>query len=236
VRHYQAWNEPNIYTFLNPQYQGRKLVGSRIYRRLLNAFYAGVHEVQPNAFVVSAGTAPYGEPPGGDRTRPLAFMRDLLCLRDRRKLEPTKCKHKARLDAYAHHPINTSGGPDRSAIHPDDVATPDVKNVVRTLRRAEATKRVRPRGRRPVWLTEFWWESKPPDECTGVPVRRHKRWIAQALRSFREQGASVAINFLIRDQEYTPAGCGRTTLQTGLFFFDGSRKPAFKAFRRFGRG
>ena len=236
VRHYQAWNEPNIYTFLNPQYEGRRLVGAQIYRRLLNAFYRGVHEVQRNAVVLSAGTAPYGEPPGGDRTRPLAFMRDLLCLKDRRELKPTKCKRKAKLDAYAHHPINTSGGPKRSAIHPDDVATPDVKNVVRTLRRAEATRRVRPRGRRQVWLTEFWWESKPPDTCTGVPVRRHKRWIAEALRSFRRQGASVAINFLIRDQEYTADGCGRTTFQTGIFFSDGSRKPAFKAFRRFGRG
>lgn len=235
VRRYQAWNEPNIYTFLNPQYEGRRLVGPDIYRRMLNSFYAGINAVQPRARVVSGGTAPYGDPRGGRRTRPLAFLRDLLCLRNRRLLRPTRCKNRARLDALAHHPINTSGGPGRSAAHPDDVATPDVKNVVRTLRKAERAKRVRPGGRRQVWLTEFWWETKPPDTCTGVPVRKHARWIRQALRSFKRQGASVAINFLLRDAPYQSSDCGRATFQTGAFFADGDRKAAFRVFRRFGR-
>lgn len=235
VRRYQAWVEPNIYTFLNPQYEGRKLVGPDIYRRMLNSFYAGIHAVQPRAIVVSGGTAPYGDPRGGRRSRPLVFLRDLLCLKGRNKLRPTKCKHRAKLDALAHHPINTSGGPKRSASHPDDVATPDVKNVVRTLRKAERANRVRPGGHRQVWLTEFWWETRPPDKCTGVPVKKHARWIKQALRSFKRQGASVAVNFLLRDAPYEKADCGRATFQTGAFFADGDRKPAFRAFRRFGR-
>ena len=140
VRYYQAWNEPNIYTFLNPQYVGKKPFAAEHYRRMLNAFYAGVHAVHPGALVVSGGTAPYGGPPGSDRTRPLAFLRDLLCLKGRKKLKPVKCATKAKFDALAHHPINTSGGPNRSALHPDDVATPDVKFVVRTLRKAERSE------------------------------------------------------------------------------------------------
>ena len=235
VRHYQAWNEPNLWTFLNPQYEGRALVAADIYRRMLNAFYAGVHALQRNAIVVSAGTAPYGEPPGGRRTRPLRFWRELLCLKNRRKLKPTKCPEKARLDALAHHPINTSGGPKRSAAHPDDVATPDVKKVVRTLRKAEKRHRVKPRGRHPMWVTEFWWETNPPDKCTGIPVRRQARWIKKALKSFKRQGARVAINFQIRDDPYQQSQCGRATFQAGAFFVDGSRKPAFRSFRRFGR-
>jgi hypothetical protein len=235
VRHYQAWNEPNLWTFLNPQYEGGRLVGPDIYRRMLNSFYDGVHAVQDNAVVVSGGTAPYGEPPGGRRTRPLRFLRDLLCLKNRRKLKPTKCADKAKLDALAHHPINTSGGPKRSAVHPDDVATPDVKHVVRTLRKAEKRHRVRPGGHRPVWLTEFWWETDPPDKCTGIPLRRHARWIAKALKSFKKQGARVAINFQIRDDPYEQSQCGRSSFQTGPFFVDGERKPAFRSFRKFGR-
>lgn len=235
VRRYQAWVEPNIYTFLNPQYEGKRLVGPDIYRRMLNRFYAGVNAVQPKAMVISGGTAPYGDPRGGRRTRPLAFLRDLLCLKDRRKLKPTKCPNKARLDALAHHPINTSGGPRRSALHPDDVATPDLKHVVRTLRKAERTKRVKPGGRRQVWVTEFWWETKPPDKCTGVPLKRQARWIRQALKSFKRQGASVAINFQIRDTPYRDSDCGRATFQSGAFFANGNRKPSFRAFRKFGR-
>ncbi len=90
-------------------------------------------------------------------------------------------------------------------------------------------------GRHPVWLTEFWWETKPPDKCTGIPKRTHARWISEALRSFQRQGASVAINFLIRDQSYQQSDCGRTTFQTGAFFANGDRKPAFRSFKRFGR-
>ena len=235
VRHYQAWNEPNLFTTLNPQYKGGRLVAPDIYRRILNSFYDSVHAVQPNAVVVSAGTGPYGDPPGGHRTRPLRFLRELLCLKDRRKLRSAKCPEKAKLDVLAHHPINSSGGPKRSAVHPDDVSTPDVKHVVRTLRKAEKRHRVKPRGRHPVWLTEFWWESKPPDRCTGIPLRRHARWISKALKSFKKQGASVAINYLIRDRPYQPSQCGRGSFQSGVFFVDGERKPAFRSFREFSR-
>ena len=235
VRHYQAWNEPNIWPFLNPQYEGRRLVSPDIYRRMLNSFYEGIHAVQPNAKVVSGGTAPFGDPPGGERTRPLRFLRELLCLKNRRKLRPTKCPKKAKLDVLAHHPINLLGGPNRSASHPDSAATPDVKNVVRTLRKAEKRHRLKPRGRRPVWVTEFWWETNPPDTCNGVRPRKHARWISKALKSFKKQGASVAINFLIRDAPYRASECGGSNFQTGAYFESGKRKPALRSFRRFAR-
>jgi hypothetical protein len=235
VRHYQAWVEPNLYTFLNPQYTGQEPFAPDHYRKMLNAFYGGINAVQPGAVVVTAGTAPYGGPRGSDRTRPLAFWRDVLCLRGRKELKPVHCATKAKFDALAHHPINTSGGPNRSAVHPDDVSTPDVKHLVRTLRKAEKRNRVGTNGRHPVWLTEFWWETRPPDKCVGIAKRRHASFIKGALRSFKRQGAAVAINFLIRDQPYQQSQCGRATFQTGAFFANGTRKPAFKAFRRFGR-
>jgi hypothetical protein len=235
VRYYQAWNEQNISGFLNPQYEGGNLVAPDIYRRLLNSFYAGITDVDATSKVITGGTAPYGEPPGGRRTRPLVFIRDLLCLNGQN--EPTgNCNSKAKFDALSHHPINTSGGPKTSAVHPDDVSTPDVKHVVKALRRAEDAGTPATGGRHEVWLTEFWWETNPPDRCTGVNVRKHADWIAQALRSFERQGASVAINFLIRDHKYNQdSGCGRTTFQTGAFFDNGKKKPAFAAFKNYAR-
>ena len=232
VRYYQAWNEPNIFSFLNPQYENGSLVGSDIYRRLLNSFYDGVHALDASAKVISGGTAPYGEPPGGRRTRPLVFIRDLLCLDAQN--EPTgNCTTKAKFDALSHHPINTSGGPSVSALHPDDASTPDVKHVVEILREAEAAGTPATDGRHQMWLTEFWWETDPPDPCVGIGVNKHAEWIAQALRSFERQGASVAINFLIRDEKYTQSGCGRTTFQSGAFFDNGNKKPAFASFRKY---
>jgi hypothetical protein len=237
VKHFEAWNEPNLDPFLNPQYEGNTLTGPDVYRKLLNAFYAGVHDVQPGATVVAGSTAPYGDPPGGRSSRPLTFLRDLLCVKKGKKgrVLAANCPQKADFDVLAHHPINTSGGPNRSAIHPDDASTPDVKHVVKILRKAEKKKRTGTRGRHKVWLTEFWWESDPPDKCTGVPVQRHKKWIGKALRSFRRQGAKVAINFQIRDTVYRDRQCGLNTLQTAPFFVNGETKPAFKAFRKFAR-
>ena len=183
--------------------------------------------------MITGGTAPYGEAPGGNRTRPLVFIRDLLCLNADN--QPSgNCNAEAKFDALAHHPINTSGGPKVSAAHPDDASTPDVKNIVEILRKAEDAGTTGTGGRHEMWLTEFWWETNPPDPCTGVPVKTHKDWIRQALRSFERQGASVAINFLIRDHEYNQQnGCGRTTFQTGAFFDNGDKKPAFKSFKNY---
>lgn len=235
VRYYQAWNEPNIFSFLNPQYEGGEAVGADIYRRMLNEFYDGVKAADATSRVISGGTAPYGDEPGGRRTRPITFARDLMCLNAQN--EPTgNCNTKPQFDAYAHHPINTTGGPDISAAHPDNASTPDVKNVIDVLRKAEKAGTTGTAGRHDMWLTEFWWETNPPDACTGVPVKTQKRWIAQALRSFERQGASVAINFLIRDQEYSQQnGCGRTTFQTGAFFDNGKKKPSFESFRSYAR-
>jgi len=60
----------------------------------------------------------------------------------------------------------------------DALSTPDVKNVVEVLRKAENANTPATPGRHDVWLTEFWWETSPPDKCTsaqgagGRPSRR----------------------------------------------------------------
>jgi hypothetical protein len=86
-----------------------------------------------------------------------------------------------------------------------------------------------------VWVTDFWWETNPPDTCNEVRPRKHARWISRALKSFKKQGASVAINFLIRDAPYRPSECGGSNFQTGAYFESGKRKPALRSFRRFAR-
>ncbi|MEA2271626.1 MAG: polysaccharide biosynthesis protein PslG, partial [Solirubrobacteraceae bacterium] len=69
VRFWQAWNEPNLTDFLTPQWTqvgGKpKAASPEHYRLLNNAFYDGVKSVSSANFVVTAGTAPYGEPNPG---------------------------------------------------------------------------------------------------------------------------------------------------------------------------
>jgi Cellulase (glycosyl hydrolase family 5) len=226
VRFFQAWNEPNLSTHFTPQWRHGHPASPQLYRRLLNAFYAGVKSVQPRAVVLNGGTAPYGDPPGGKRMRPLTFLRKLFCLNPR--LRPTKCGQKPHLDALDHHPIDTSGGPHRSAVNPNDASMPDYKHVKQILRAAERHHHIVPGGRHQLWASEFWWDSNPPDRRFGVRLPKHARWIEEALYLLWKQGARVAMMLQIRD---APFSADITSHQTGIFFVDGRSKPAFRAYR-----
>lgn len=230
VRFFQAWNEPSLSTYLTPQYSGKRNQSAGQYKRMLNAFYAGVNSAQPQAKVVTAGTAPYGDPAGGSRTRPLTFWRDVFCLKGgQRKLRPVKCKVKPRLDILAHHPINTSGGPQRSAININDASTPDFFQVRRILRAAERGNNIAPRRRgHPLWATELWWDTKPPTRG-GIKPKTQAKWLGIALRSLARQGAKVVIGLRIRDagSNYGVPGNG-----SGLFKPGGGAKPSFNTWRR----
>jgi hypothetical protein len=230
VRFFQAWNEPNLNFYLTPQYEGGDLTAPRHYVAMLNAFYEAVKAVHAGNRVLTAGTAPYGDPPGGARIRPLAFWRAALCVRGRAKPRGVACPTKPKLDILAHHPINTSGGPTRSAIHPDDVSTPDLESLRRVLRASERHRNIATGRRHPLWVTEIWWETNPPDRFEGEPLKRHARWLAQALHLLWEAGARTVINLQIRDVAHDPAAPLLDT-NTGLLFDDGRPKPAFVAFR-----
>jgi hypothetical protein len=229
VRYFQAWNEPNLSQYLTPQYKGKKQKSAARFRKMLNAFYAGVHSAQPSDRVLNGGLAPYGDPPGGSRTRPLTFMRRLLCLRN--GLGPAKhCHGKTHVDVFADHPIDTSGGPHRSAVSRNDAATPDFKHVTATLRAAERHHLVKPGGHRPLWATELWWDSDPPDHVQGVPVKVQAHWLEEALHILWNQGASVVINLQIRDAKFDRHNAFAND-STGVFFHSGKPKPSFTAWR-----
>ena len=228
VRDFQLWAEPNLATYLTPQFRGKKPVGARHYRRMLRAFYKGVHSVSKRNRVVTGGTAPYGDVPGNKagRTSPALFWREVLCLKGE-KLKKRRCQKPAKFDVLAHHPINV-GNPQRRALNADDVSTPDIGKLREILRKAQRSGRALPRKpRKPIWATEIWWDSKPPDP-NGVPERKHARWLAQSLYLLWQQRVERVVWFLIRDQ----AGNGNFAIggQSGLYTYDGEPKLARRAF------
>jgi hypothetical protein len=80
------------------------------------------------------------------------------------------------------------------------------------------------------WVTEFSWDSSPPDP-KGVPVNLEARWVAEALYRMWSSGVSLVAWFLLRDEP--PA---TSYFQSGLLFRGASvtaakPKPAFTAFR-----
>jgi hypothetical protein len=229
VRYFQAWTEPNLPNNLTPQWArvaGQWVAESPIvYRGLLNAIYAAVKAVHSSNAVITAGTAPYGDGPGGLRVRPALFVRDLLCLNG--KLAPKPCPSPAHFDILAHDPYSFAG-PLRRAYWADDVSLPDMWKLTRIVAAADRTGRALPRIHHPVWVTEFGWNSSPPTPG-GVPVMARARWIDEAFYELWRQGIGTATWYLIVDQ--SPAMSHTATWQTGLYYLDGRRKPGFEAFR-----
>jgi hypothetical protein len=231
VRYWQPWNEPNLSLYLSPQWTrsgaGWAPASPGIYRSLLNAFYRAVKHVSSSNFVVTAGTAPYGDPPGGQRMPPVAFDRTLFCLRDNARLSPVSCPDPPRLDALSHHPYGIKG-PLWHALNPDDAAVPDLDKMARVLHAAEHAGHVLPAGHKQLWVTEISWDSSPPDP-NGVPVAEQARWLEQSLYVLWRQGVSTVLWLQIVDSPPVPSY--GSTYQAGLYYLSGAPKPAAEAYR-----
>lgn len=219
VNLFQAWNEPNFPDYLWPQWQNGSPVSAVHYRAMLNAFYRALNRVRPSAKVILGGTAPYGDRPGGFRVPPVTFNRVLLCLN-------RSCPDPPRFDIFDHHPINLVGGPLDHASSPLDIATPDMGRLIRVLRSAE--RRRLPGGRHPVWVTELWWDTNPPDRTEPtVPLRVQARWIQLGFNVLWRQGVQAVTLLQARDSRRTTDFASAT----GIFFKDGRKKPSYHAFR-----
>jgi Cellulase (glycosyl hydrolase family 5) len=249
VQALQVLNEPNQDAWLAPQFDGKSIIGPDQYRVLLNASYNAIKAVNPGMLVVTGGTSPYGDPPGGPyppggaRVRPVQWWEDFLCVhavKSKKKGKKGKkskkvryvrtagCTGKPVFDVFAHQAIdNTGKGPLQSGPTKWDVSTPDMGRLVPLLRAAERLGTVSGGGHQ-VWVTEFWWDSNPPNPV-GAPLLTQARWIEQTLYLYWKAGVSTAINFEIQDSTLYPVT--RNGFQSGLYFLDGSPKPALTAFR-----
>jgi hypothetical protein len=211
-----AWNEPNNPVFLTPQYRkvhGRWIAQSAYsYVRICNAIYAGVHSVQHGAAKVACGGT---DPRGNNQPRskrasiaPLAFLRYV------------KRYHLRRFDAWAHHPY---------ASRPTEKPTskPKGKNTIILGNIGDLTKELtRLYGKKPIWITEYGYQTRPPDRTFGVAWKTQARYLAQAYSIARKNPRiQMMIWFLVKDERRL-AGW-----QSGFFTSAGKRKPAYFTFR-----
>jgi hypothetical protein len=216
VRLWLAWNEPNNPVFLSPQYRkvhGRWFPQSAYsYVRICNAIYKGVHGVQhAGAKVACGGTDPFGNnSPRSKRASisPLVFLRMVK-------------KYGLRtFDAWAHHPY--ASRPTQSPT-----AKPKGKNTVILGNFGDLTKELtRLYGKKRIWITEYGYQTRPPDKTFGVAWKTQAKYLAQAYSIVRKNPrVDMMIWFLIKDESRL-AGW-----QSGFFTAAGKRKPAYTAFR-----
>ena len=171
VRYWEAWNEPNLFVNLLPQYDtplsepvtaNSKPLSGKHYRRLLNAFAASAHRVHRDNVVIGGNTAPFGRYGAGEHgVAPMVFMRQMLCMTRRNRPEPG-CHGRANLDVWSHHPY-TEGGPTHKAESRDNVQLGDLPRMRRLLRAAIKAGHIRSRRQVRFWVTEFAWDTNPPD-------------------------------------------------------------------------
>ncbi|HZO61553.1 MAG TPA: DUF5722 domain-containing protein, partial [Gaiellaceae bacterium] len=85
-------------------------------------------------------------------------------------------------------------------------------------------------GPRHLWITEYGYQTKPPDSVFGVSWALQARYLTQAYAiARRNPRIDMMLWFLVKDQ---PDLSG---WQSGLITVDGRRKPAFAAFQRLPR-
>ena len=216
VRYWQGLNEPNLSLFFGPQFEAGGPVSPDLYRGLIDAFYSAVKRVDPSNLVLAAGLGPVGVP--GYTIAPLRFARLLLCMRGRRRPRPTRhgCEGGVHFDIFDVHPY-TTGGPSHHG-HADDVEIADLPKLQRLLRAADEAGRIRGAFRRtPLWVTEFSWDSDPPDPG-GLSMPILARWTAEALHTAWRAGVRRFFWYSLRDQAPNPSRPFSETLESGLYF------------------
>jgi hypothetical protein len=95
------------------------------------------------------------------------------------------------------------------------------------------------RKRLPLWLTEYGYQTDPPDNITGVPWKRQADYLGRAENiSYRNRRVRSLTQFLLIDDApntSVPPSSSRywgSTFQTGFVTREGKRKDAFFSYQR----
>jgi hypothetical protein len=199
IRYWLIWNEPNHPLWLKP-------TKAAIYvQHLLNPAYEAIHSVLPHAQVGGGVTAPRG---GLGGVAPVTWLRGMAAAH-------------AKLDAYAHNPYPTSPAETPSShgcVHCPTITMATLPKLLILVRRYW--------GRKPVWLTEYGYQTNPPDTFLGVTPRKQATLLSlAAMRAWRLPRVAMLIQYLYRDEPQL------SRFQTGLVYIDDVPKPSLNGFR-----
>ena len=242
---WSIWNEPNLGSRIQPQWERGKPKSPEIYRRLVRSALAALDRSgHGNDIVLLGETAPRGVDARTQFSsiRPGVFLRELFCLdQDLLPAEPPQrgCdfgdRGRFEVSGYAHHPYSITSPPDVPHPHPDDITLADRDRLTRILDAAAGLSRIPPEL--PLWYTEYGYQTLPPDPIRGIDPLQHAAWLAQAEHiTFLDERVAAMTQFQLVDDP--PRRRFRRTdrrywgtYQSGLKYADGRRKPAYDAYR-----
>jgi hypothetical protein len=202
VRLWEVWNEPNLRRFLSPN-SPSLYVG-----RLLNPTYAVLKKHALANRIAGGATSPRPTPSG---LSPVVFMRGMHAAH-------------AHLDAYSHHPYPVTRGETpngfagKTCRYCKGVLTlANLPLLLQEVHRDFGTKRI--------WLTEYGYQTNPPDR-SGVANWLQAKYVADSwLRAKRARYVDVLIHFMIKDEPQLSGW------QSGFYTALGRLKPAFYSFQ-----
>jgi hypothetical protein len=200
VTKFQIWNEPNQARWLRP-------TSAPLYvTRLLNPAYAAIHAATSGAKVAGGGTAPRGSTGG---VSPVAWITAMH-------------RAHARLDVYAHNPYPLD--PKRETpLHAPACKSCTTVTMATLSRLERLVARYFPRAR--IWLTEYGYQSNPPDRFLGVTPALQARYEAEAsYAAYRAPRVDLLIHFLYRDEPTL------ARFQSGLVTLRNAPRPVLAAF------
>jgi hypothetical protein len=231
-------NEPNQSFFLKPQLEcrGRNCTdyAPSHYRRMLLAAYPAAKAIAPGAQFLIGELAPIGSTVRNPRSslKPLAFLRGLGCLdKDFRavtaRANPNCAGFRAAIgDGFSFHPYQVKQPPAAKQSDPDLVKLGDLPKLFATLDKVTAKGRLRATtGRFNVYLTEFGYETNPPDGKFGVSPALQAQYLQQgAYIAWATPRVKLFSQYVWRD-EVNPGG-----FASGLLFANGRPKPSLTTF------
>jgi hypothetical protein len=234
VRLWTSWNEPNHPSFLLPESErtrggGWRDVAPHVYRAMHEAAYNSLKRVDQQNQVLIGGLSSRGASRPGPKRNipPLRFVRELACVNNRLEpLDDPACRdfHPLKADGFAYHPYSFEAAPDVVYGGPDTVHLADLGRLSDLLQQLHDKRRIA--NPLPLYLTEFGYESRPPDTGRGVPPETQARYMSLgSFLAWRTPGTRMFAQFLFKDI------ADPRSYQTGLLYADGRSKPALQAFK-----
>jgi hypothetical protein len=251
---WSIWNEPNQPGWLSPQWEsvnGQVVPASpALYRELFQAGRQGLALSGHGSDTILLGeTAPLGSDKQGPRNgiRPVPFLRELVCVAPdgsqytgedatRRRCNDFDRNGPLNATGYAHHPYTKKAAPTVAPTAPDELTIANIGQLGPTLDTLSAQSGGKIPSGLPILLTEFGYESNPPDPRNGIPLLRQAQFneLAEFL-AYNEPRVTATTQFLMRDAapltQY-PKGSRLYwfTYQSGLYNLRGRAKPAAFAY------
>jgi len=202
---WQIWNEPNLKNY----WKGKK--PQRKYAKLVKISDKAINRTDKHAKTVLAGLS------GNPETKKMApqrFLKKFLKVR----------KVKKHFNAAALHPY-----------------APSIKKFKKLLRQLHKTLKRKGAGKKQLWITEMGWGSAHPEK--GKPLLKgkkgQKKLLKKSFRMLLHKRKRLHIKrvywFLWRDANPDVKTNCTFCKSSGLFHYDFSPKPSWKAFLSFSR-